>query len=415
MTQQELSLETYRFSTVINTSEKNFPSTDKPSDVDLAACFYAFLQREYLLPPPEEPEPIKTPEDHRHQALETVLLKLSSLDTAGKEHIAAYLHHQYRRNFQASTIKGSYTALSCFVSFLKERGTGGIEEMTKPDLEAFIEHLQDKGITISTVKLRLARLKAFLRFIIDRGALSEAVFPWNLTIKMPEPLPRAMDPEDVDTLLAARASVRDRAMVLLLLRTGMRIGELLSTRVSDVTMEEQRILIYEGEKNQRGRVVYFSDDSKAALTAWIKERRPCSEVLFYGLKGRPLSYQAARMMFDKYLDTAGLSHKGYTLHCLRHTYATDLINARMPLECLEKLMGHSRLAVTRRYALLTDKTREEEYFKAMAIIERREQDGNDECDRELPAISEKTELFPAHPHELHEHPETLCALGECAD
>lgn len=415
MTQQELSLETYRFSTVINTCEQNFPSTDQPSDVDLAACFYAFLQREYLLPPPEEPEPVKTPEDHRHQALDTSLLKLSSLDTAGKEHIAAYLHHQYRRNFQASTINGSYTALSCFVSFLKERGTGGIEKITKTDLEAFIEHLQDKGIRISTVRLRLAQLKAFLRFIIERGALSEAVFPWNLTIKMPEPLPRAMDPEDVDTLLTAKASVRDRAMVLLLLRTGMRIGELLRTRMSDVTMEEQKILIYEAEKNQRGRVVYFSDDSKLALAAWIKERTPCPEVLFYGLKGRPLSYQAARMMFEKYLDKAGLSHKGYTLHCLRHTYATDLINARMPLECLEKLMGHSRLAVTRRYALLTDKTREEEYFKAMAIIERREQDGNDACDRELQKVSEKTELFPSHTQQLHEHPETFCALGERAD
>jgi integrase/recombinase XerD len=402
MTQQELSLDAYRFSTVINSSEKNFPSNHQPSDIDLAACFYAFFQREHLLPPPEEP--VKTPEEHRRQALDTSLLKLSSLVAAETEHIAAYLHHQYRRNFQASTINGSYTALSCFVSFLKERGTGGIEEITRTDLEAFVEHLHDKGIRISTVKLRLAQLKAFLRFTIDRGALSEAVFPWNLTIKMPEPLPRAMDPEDVDKLLAAKASVRDRAMVVLLLRTGMRIGELLRTRVRDVTMEEQRIVIYEGEKNQRGRVVYFSDDSKAALTAWIKERTPCSELLFYGLKGRPLSYQAARMMFEKYLDKAGLSHKGYTLHCLRHTYATDLINARIPLECLEKLMGHSRLAVTRRYALLTDKTREEEYFKAMAIIERRERDGNDECDRELPAVSEETKLFPAHTQQLHEHP-----------
>jgi len=415
MTQQELSLQEYRFSTVIDTSEKDFSSNHQPSDVDLAACFYAFLQREYLLPPPEEPEPVKTPEDHRHQALDNALLKLSSLDAAGTEHIAAYLHHQYRRHFQASTIKGSYTALSCFASFLKERGTDGIEEITKTDLEAFVEQLQDKGINISTVKLRLAQLKAFLRFIIDRGALSEAVFPWNLTIKMPEPLPRAMDPEDVDKLLAAKASVRDRAMVVLLLRTGMRIGELLRTRVRDVTMEEQRILIYEGEKNQRGRVVYFSDDSKTALEAWIKERKQCSELVFYGLKGRPLSYQAARMMFEKYLDKAGLSHKGYTLHCLRHTYATDLINARIPLECLEKLMGHSRLAVTRRYALLTDKTREEEYFKAMAIIERRERDGNDECDRELPAVSEETKLFPPYTQQLHEHPETLRALGECAD
>jgi site-specific recombinase XerD len=169
-------------------------------------------------------------------------------------------------------------------------------------------------------------------------------------------------------------------------------------------MEEQKILIYADQKNLRGRVVYFSEDAKAPLSAWLKERDQTIEMLFYGYKGKPLSYTGARAMFIKYLEKAGLSKKGYTLHCLRHTYATDLLNAGMPLECLEKLMGHSYLEVTRRYAKLSDKTREEEYFKAMAVIERREADGHYECDRELQAILEKTQLFSSHGEELHEHP-----------
>jgi integrase/recombinase XerD len=192
-------------------------------------------------------------------------------------------------------------------------------------------------------------------------------------------------------------------MIMLLLRTGMRIGELLRTRVIDVNMRDQKILIYEGEKNRRGRVVYFSDDAKLALAAWMKKRNQDYELIFYGHKGKPLSYEASRMVFIKYLNKAGLSHKGYSLHCLRHTYATDLINARLPLECLEKLMGHSRLGVTRRYAMLSDKTREEEYFKAMAIIERRERDDNNECDSELQALLEKAQLLTPHCEELHEH------------
>mgnify|MGYP001821667771 FL=1 len=109
-------------------------------------------------------------------------------------------------------------------------------------------------------------------------------------------------------------------------------------------------------------------------------------------------------MFLKYLEKAGLSQKGYTLHCLRHTYATELINARMPMECLEKLLGHSRLEVTQRYAVLTDKTKEEEYFKAMAVIERRERDEHYQCDRELQAILEKTQLLPPYGEELYESP-----------
>ena len=404
MTQERLSIEEVSFSRVINTSEKNFHLQNQSAGIDLETYFQTLFQLEPFPLPIELPEPIKTPNEQRRQALDNSLSRLSTLEIGGEGHVEEYLRHQYRRHFQANTIRGSYTGLSYFFKFLKERGRGGIEEIEKADLEAFVEHEQDRGIKLSTVKLRLAQVKAFLRFMIDKGDISEEVFPWKLTIKMPEPLPRAMDPDDVDKLLAVKGSARDRAMILLLLRTGMRIGELLGTRLIDVDMEEQKILIYEGEKNQRGRAVYFSADAKTALEFWMKERNKRYELLFYGYKGRPLSYQASRMMFVKYLDQAGLSHKGYTLHCLRHTYATDLINARMPLECLEKLMGHSRLGVTRRYAILTDKTREEEYFKAMAIIERREKDEHYRCDRELQTLLETAQLLPSYSEELHEHP-----------
>ena len=81
-------------------------------------------------------------------------------------------------------------------------------------------------------------------------------------------------------------------------------------------------------------------------------------------------------MFLKYLKKAGLSHKGYSLHCLRHTFASEMLNAGMRLECLQPLLGHSNIEVTRRYAKLTDRTREEEYFRAMEIIEKGEIDGD---------------------------------------
>jgi site-specific recombinase XerD len=85
-------------------------------------------------------------------------------------------------------------------------------------------------------------------------------------------------------------------------------------------------------------------------------------------------------MFKKYLKKAGLMYSGYTLHCLRHTFATDLLNARMPLECLRVLLGHTHLDVTRIYARLTDKTREYEYFNAMERILKGDPDADDQCD-----------------------------------
>ena len=81
-----------------------------------------------------------------------------------------------------------------------------------------------------------------------------------------------------------------------------------------------------------------------------------------------MTYPAVRLKFVKYLEKAGLTHKGYTLYYLRHTCAKELINAGMRLECLRQFLGHTTLEATRLYARLTDKTGEEEYFWAMAII-----------------------------------------------
>ena len=239
---------------------------------------------------------------------------------------------------------------------------------------------------------------------MERGVVEQDVFPWKMKIKLPETLPRAMDPEDVSRLLSVNSSARDRAMILLLLRTGMRIGELLSTTMRDVNLRERKILIFEAEKNRLGRVVYFSEDAREALEAWVQIRGLMPGLLFYGYRGKALSYPAARMVFMRYLKRAGLSNKGYTLHCLRHTYATELLNALMPIECLEKLLGHKSLEVTRRYARLSDKTREEQYFKAMAIIERRQSHEHHQLDCELQKILEKTQLLPSHGKELYEHP-----------
>jgi integrase/recombinase XerD len=189
-------------------------------------------------------------------------------------------------------------------------------------------------------------------------------------------LPRPIESEDIKHLLKKiRGKPRDRAMILVLLRTGMRIGELLSTKIQDINLREHKILIFESAKNRIGRVVYLSEDARIALRKWMKIRIQQSDYLFYGQRGRQLSYEAARSVFIKYSDKAGLSEKGYSLHCLRHTFASELLSAGMPLESLQYLLGHSNIVVTRRYARLSNIALEKDYFDAMQKIEKEEPDG----------------------------------------
>ena len=124
-----------------------------------------------------------------------------------------------------------------------------------------------------------------------------------------------------------------------------------------------------------GRVVYLSDDALFAIELWLRRRDKNKEFVFYGQGNGHLCYSTGRGLFVKYLKKAGLDQKGYTVHCLRHTFASELLNAGMRLECLQQLLGHQDIEVTRRYARLTDRTREQEYFRAMAVIEKGGIDG----------------------------------------
>jgi len=350
-------------------------SPDPPSDLPPAG------QREFL---------------RKRRLLAKVLQQLQASGLPGQEQAQTFMLHLYRRNCRPNTLRAYSGAIRFFLTFLRHTGKDHLEALTRKDLEAFLEHEQDRSLKATTVRSRLVLVKALVRFLIDRGVVREEVLARNISIKLPELLPRAMDPEDVKQLLAVGAKIRDRAMVLLLLRTGMRIGELLNTTVSDLNLRERKILIYQAEKTQVGRVVYFSDDAREALLAWLAERDPHKQQLFYARGRDSLGYTAARVMFQKYLDQAGLSQKGYSLHSLRHTFASELLNAGMRLECLQQLLGHAKLEVTRRYARLTDKTREEEYFRAMAKIERGEISGHYRRDREFPAVSQEAQ--PLAPH-----------------
>jgi integrase/recombinase XerD len=336
------------------------------------------------------------------EGLRGILQKLWSREILGKDHVELYLRDQYRRNLRVDTIRNSFTAIASFLALAKQGGKNHLEEIDRADLGAFIEHEQDRGLKASTVRNRHDTLKAFIRFLVEKEVVSPDVILKRMIIKVPDSLPKAMEIKDEAKMLSVINDVRDRAMILLLLRTGMRIGELLNAQVRDIHLEERKIDIWEAEKSRTGRVVYFTDDARDALGTWFEKRDPAKAFVFYARGRDAMTYAGARAMFCKYLRKANLSYKGYTLHCLRHTNASSLLNAGLPLECLRELLGHNSVEVTRRYAKLTNTTREKEYFKAMAKIERGEIDGYYKLDLELQKILEEEELLSSHGEKLHE-------------
>ena len=301
--------------------------------------------------------------------IDRILQQISKMELPEREHFESYMRHKWRMNHKPSTLLNSFHAVSSFLTFYSGLGKSQLQDIVSGDLELFIEHEQDRGLKVTTVRTRLNNLWAFLRFLIEQDIINERILKRKIKLKVPDFLPRAIAPGDVRKFLGAIKERRARALILVLLRTGMRIGEVLRLKVIDLDIRERKIHIYEGEKNCLGRVVYLSDDALMALKLWLGKKEPQTEYLFPGLQRKHLGYTQARNIFVKYICAAGLQHKGYTMHSLRHTFASELLNAGMRLEYLQLLLGHRNIEMTRRYARLTDKSREEEYFRARAIIE----------------------------------------------
>lgn len=311
----------------------------------------------------------------------------------GADLAAQHVYDKYIKDLSTSTIQNSGRVILYFLHFLKHEETN-IYSLTHQDMGKFTEYEQERGQKTQSVVNYLRILYAFITCLVEQDILPNTVMDRKIRIKLPEALPRFIAVEDLQCLLGAISSDRDRALILLLLRTGMRIGELLAVQISDISQAERKILIYLGEKNFQGRAVYYSKDAEQALKKWLKTRPDHSKSLFPGRSiGESISYVTAWNNMRDILVRAGLSEKGYSLHSLRHTFATDMLNAGMRLEVLQQLLGHQDIEMTMRYARITDLTRENEYFKAMDRIEQGGQHEHRRINTQLQKVFEKKKLL----------------------
>jgi integrase/recombinase XerD len=180
--------------------------------------------------------------------IDRVLQKLFCMELPAKEQFECYMRHKWRLNHKPRTLASSFTSVRFFLDFYGKSGKSAIEKVERGDLEGFVEHEQDRGLRISTVRTRLACIIAFLHFLMEQEIIPGSVLKRGIKLKLPDVLPRAMNPSDVRKLLCVIDDIRDRALFLLLLRTGIRIGEALGLRLNDLDIKGRKVHLYEGEE-----------------------------------------------------------------------------------------------------------------------------------------------------------------------
>jgi site-specific recombinase XerD len=250
-------------------------------------------------------------------------------------------------------------------------------ELTRADLRAFVDEWVGQGRAPSTIKNILSPLWGILRQLRQQGeAIPDSVFrvelpkdrqttPRHLSETEAAQLERHMHAHLVHDTPEAR---RDAAWYFVLAHTGIRLNELVDLQRGDLDLPGGRLRIDQG-KGRRDRIVYLSETAQAAVARYLTllPAYAPEAPLFYRVGGEPLAYRWVEYRLRQLGDEAGVGH--VTPHRLRHTFATRLINRGVAITTLQKLLGHSDLNTTQRYATVADQTVEREYREAMHVLE----------------------------------------------
>ena len=281
------------------------------------------------------------------------------------------------RSPRATTHVHYASDLRCFFAWAGK----GPEAITLHDVDAYVATCRQLGHAPATINRRLAALRCLYRFLALEAddAPPCPVLPRRHHLRRGRRPPRAVGDDDLQRLLAAIQSsragpaiaARDRAMVLLMLRCGLRVCEVQRLSLCDLELQASpgcppRLRLR--GKNDAQRFVFLSPQVVAALAEWL-DLRPHSDdpALFLSCLGRRLSTGGIQARLACYSRRAGVR---ITCHMLRHTFGRHMVRAGMPVTSIQRLLGHRRIRTTQTYLYLSQRQLQAEYDAAMARVSR---------------------------------------------
>lgn len=274
-----------------------------------------------------------------------------------------------RKNYSAHTLKSYMHILDHFLRGL----TVPLSEVTRKEIGAYVDHLLRKRRRPKTILCHLQTIRLFFDYLINDEGRSRVNPITRISLRLPKPLPRHLKDDQVRRLFAIIRDPRDRAMFMLMLRCGLRVQEVAELTVDAVEYGRRQIFVFHG-KGAKDRVVYMSDDAQSALWAYLAKRSSKARGLFLvqkgPMKGTPISVRGIQKRIEYYARKSDLN---VSCHRLRHTMATQLLNADADLATIQDLLGHGQITTTQRYCRVANLKVQRDYYKAMKVVLQRTQ------------------------------------------
>ena len=274
-----------------------------------------------------------------------------------------------RKNYSVHTVKSYVNILDQFIRWL----TVPLAEVTRKEIGAYVDHLLRKRRTPKTITCHLQTIRLFFDYLINEEGRSMLNPVTRVSLRLPKPLPRHLKDDQVRRLLGLITDLRDRAMFMLMLRCGLRVQEVAELTVDALEYGRRQIFVFHG-KGAKDRVVYMSEDARSALMAYLEKRSSKARGLFLvqkgPMRGKPLSVRGIQKRIEYYARKSVLN---VSCHRLRHTMATQLLNADADLATIQDLLGHSQITTTQRYCRVANLKVQRDYYKAMEVVLQRTQ------------------------------------------
>ncbi len=253
------------------------------------------------------------------------------------------------RKLCAGTQRGHIHSCKRFAAFLNRSP----DTATTEDIRRFQLHLAEAGVSICNRNRIMTGLRFLFRVTLRRLDLAAEIYH----IREPQKIPLVMSPDETRRLLAVASNLKVRTLLSLGYGCGLRASEVVRLKVKHID-SAQKIIRVEQSKGRKDRNVMLSPETLGLLRQWWKARpsrydaaTPVEERwLFPGnRRGKPMTTRQLSRLFHQAADAAGIK-KAVTLHALRHSFATHLLERGTDIRIIQALLGHDKLDTTARYA-----------------------------------------------------------------
>lgn len=271
-----------------------------------------------------------------------------------QEALTLFRRYLERKNYAPHTIRSYLHDLRGFFA----QQYPDVLAVTPAHVERYIEQQQAQGLSPTTINRRLCALRRLYVYLREERAY-DLVLPVRLThyLKKDRPLPHPLKDEEVQRLLTVIQDVRDRAIVTLVLRAGLRVQEVVNLELDHLDLARQRLVVRRG-KGGKDRRVYLNRDAVSVLEAYLHKRSdahcPCLFLVQKGIhKGQGISVRGVQKRMEHYGRKAGMQ---VSSHRLRHTFATNLLEGGADIVTVQELLGHASVITTQRYTRVSNLT-----------------------------------------------------------